>query len=129
MLLASFTPDVTKVSVYIQCGFSKTRIRFPVRGAKCEHLQCFDLHNYIQSNVHYRKWQCPVCGKSTLTLRYCPLTHLVLNKTRDLHPHDKYKNKTQNDLVELFLTELANHKAGLPDEDEQNDIWRVYIEK
>merc|ERR1740120_359762 len=46
------------------------RVDLPVRGANCEHLQCFGLEAYLQINRQMRafnnRWVCPVC---TLVLR------------------------------------------------------------
>ena len=116
--------------MFVTDPISKVRIKYPVRGKKCEHLQCFDLQTYLNSNIHCKKWQCPYCGKSTLTLRHCPLTEIILKQINYLFPVDKYKlASTQEDLVNLLITELQNHELNLPEQDDKNDLWRVWFER
>merc|ERR1712196_413189 len=48
----------------------------PVRGEHCQHLQCFELSAYLQSNQKMRafnnRWTCPLCS---LTLHPSDLRH------------------------------------------------------
>jgi hypothetical protein len=84
------------------------RLRIPIRAVTCQHLQCFDLTNYIGKRIKifllfffffYRvveihrsfcrlalnekagKWMCPVCNKSALfdDLQIDSYTQLILN--------------------------------------------------
>jgi hypothetical protein len=47
------------------CPISLARIRTPVRGKKCRHMQCFDLEAYLVSNQKMsainKRWTCPIC--------------------------------------------------------------------
>ena len=36
-------------------------MRTPVKGQWCDHYECFDLNNYIESNTKSKAWICPVC--------------------------------------------------------------------
>jgi len=66
---------------------AKKAIVTPVRGRKCKHWQCFDLANFLNSNVGVtgNRWRCPCCE---LFLKYnelqlCALTMAALDKFRD----------------------------------------------
>ena len=130
MLLKSFSKDIDSLSVFVIDPISKQRIKYPVRGKKCDHLQCFDLQTYLNANLKSKRWQCPYCGKSTLTLRSCSLTAVILEKCNELYPNEKYKlATTQEDLVNLLIRELQNYEMRLPELDDQNDIWKVWFER
>jgi len=51
------------ISFSLLCPMSMACIQTPVRGKKCKHMQCFDLRNYLQFNVHISggRWRCAVC--------------------------------------------------------------------
>lgn len=40
----------------------RTRLRIPVRGARCRHPACFDLGNFLSLNERVRRWECPLCS-------------------------------------------------------------------
>jgi hypothetical protein len=48
------------------CPISLDRMKTPVRGKKCKHLQSFDLEAYLVANqkmaVINKRWLCPVCN-------------------------------------------------------------------
>merc|ERR1712007_279421 len=50
----------------LRCPLSFERVEIPVRGESCQHLQCFGLGAYLESNLKMRasnnRWTCPVCG-------------------------------------------------------------------
>lgn len=50
----------------LRCPLSFERVVIPVRGETCQHLQCFGLGAYLESNVKMRalnnRWTCPVCA-------------------------------------------------------------------
>ncbi|KAK4349681.1 hypothetical protein RND71_032436 [Anisodus tanguticus] len=39
------------------------RIKTPVKGHSCKHLQCFDFDNYIDINSRRPSWRCPHCNQ------------------------------------------------------------------
>ena len=45
------------------CPFTKTVIDTPVRGKECDHLQCFDLSNFLHANKNPSagRWRCGIC--------------------------------------------------------------------
>jgi hypothetical protein len=48
------------------CPITMDRVQDPVRGENCQHLQCFGLGAYLQSNHQMRafnnRWGCPLCS-------------------------------------------------------------------
>jgi hypothetical protein len=94
--LLAATPVRLRGAVRLTCPLLMTgRIRTPVVGKRCRHLQCFDLWNYIattrkQSNLMNR-WRCPVCSLATppedLTLDYLAQS-LLQNKSGQRHVED-----------------------------------------
>jgi len=50
----------------LRCPITMERMHDPVRGAACQHLQCFGLQAYLLSNRQMRafnqRWVCPVCS-------------------------------------------------------------------
>lgn len=57
---------MTSAVLSLACPLSLARIRIPVRGFACCHLQCFDLKVYVERNRAIeavgKRWQCPVCS-------------------------------------------------------------------
>lgn len=44
-----------------------TAVAIPVRGEHCQHIQCFDLRVYLQSNSQQSaRWKCPLCQRPTM---------------------------------------------------------------
>ncbi len=83
----------------LSCPVSQQLIETPVRGNTCNHWQCFELRNFLESSSHVTgtRWECPVCTKvlSIYDLQYCPLTASILKEYRkEARPH--------RDRVQLF---------------------------
>ncbi|KAJ0048869.1 hypothetical protein Pint_15086 [Pistacia integerrima] len=49
--------------VSLNCPISYTRIRTPVKGKSCKHLQCFDFSNFVNINSRRPSWRCPHCNQ------------------------------------------------------------------
>ncbi|KAL2544258.1 E4 SUMO-protein ligase PIAL2-like [Forsythia ovata] len=49
--------------ISINCPISFTRIKTPVKGHSCKHLQCFDFDNYVDINSRRPSWRCPHCNQ------------------------------------------------------------------
>ncbi|UJR25614.1 hypothetical protein I4U23_006966 [Adineta vaga] len=58
--------EVSDQKLKLKCPIDQRRLRIPIRATTCQHLQCFDLTNYIALNEKAGKWICPVCNKSAL---------------------------------------------------------------
>nr|XP_043630463.1 E4 SUMO-protein ligase PIAL2-like [Erigeron canadensis] len=50
--------------VSLNCPISFKRIKTPVKGHLCNHLQCFDFDNYVDINSRRPSWRCPHCSQS-----------------------------------------------------------------
>jgi len=78
------------LSVKVLCPYTCVRINVPARGKDCEHLQCFDLHGFLDvtSRTFFNKrWQCPSCHHRLFlkTIVVDPLFQRMLkdNETQD----------------------------------------------
>ncbi|CAI9755479.1 unnamed protein product [Fraxinus pennsylvanica] len=49
--------------ISINCPISFRRIKTPVKGHSCKHLQCFDYDNYVNINSRRPSWRCPHCNQ------------------------------------------------------------------
>lgn len=56
---------VSSMKVSLRCPLALTRIMTPVKGRKCQHVQCFDLDTYLHFARRSSKFDCPVCNKPT----------------------------------------------------------------
>lgn len=56
---------VSSMKVSLRCPLALTRIATPVKGKKCQHVQCFDLENFLEYSRRSSKFDCPVCNKNT----------------------------------------------------------------
>ncbi|KAJ0559207.1 putative Zinc finger, MIZ-type, Zinc finger, RING/FYVE/PHD-type [Helianthus annuus] len=54
--------------VSLKCPISFSRIKIPVKGHSCNHLQCFDFNNYMGINSRRPLWRCPHCSQSVCFL-------------------------------------------------------------
>ncbi|KAL3499295.1 hypothetical protein ACH5RR_038388 [Cinchona calisaya] len=48
--------------ISLNCPISFKRIRTPIKGYSCKHLQCFDYDNYMDINSKRPSWRCPHCN-------------------------------------------------------------------
>lgn len=63
--LADVDPDLVTTTPYIfplVCPLSKIRMKLPARSVNCNHIQCFDAHNFILINEKKPTWTCPTCN-------------------------------------------------------------------
>ncbi|XP_024031975.1 E4 SUMO-protein ligase PIAL2 isoform X2 [Morus notabilis] len=49
--------------ISLNCPISHTRIKTPVKGHLCKHLQCFDFSNFVSINTRRPSWRCPHCNQ------------------------------------------------------------------
>ncbi|WJZ81908.1 hypothetical protein VitviT2T_001717 [Vitis vinifera] len=49
--------------ISLNCPISRTRIKVPVKGHSCKHLQCFDFGNFVEINSRRPSWRCPHCNQ------------------------------------------------------------------
>ncbi|KAL3619227.1 hypothetical protein CASFOL_036797 [Castilleja foliolosa] len=49
--------------ISLNCPISLRKIRTPVKGHSCKHIQCFDFNNYVDINSRRPSWRCPNCNQ------------------------------------------------------------------
>lgn len=49
--------------ISLNCPITYTRIKTPVKGRLCKHLQCFDFSNFVDINTRRPSWRCPHCNQ------------------------------------------------------------------
>lgn len=51
--------------VSLRCPITRQLIKHPGRSVHCNHIQCFDLLNYLSISIRTQKikWLCPICAK------------------------------------------------------------------
>ena len=57
--------EIDKIQINLYDPYTWDLIKTPVRGHKCNHVQCFDLKVFISFMMatRNRTWKCPLCGK------------------------------------------------------------------
>ncbi|CAI0414704.1 unnamed protein product [Linum tenue] len=50
--------------ISLNCPISFSRIKTPIKGSSCKHLQCFDFGNYVEINSKRPSWRCPHCNQN-----------------------------------------------------------------
>jgi hypothetical protein len=55
--------DTSASTVSLKCPVTQLRTRVPARGARCTHLQCFDLEGAVRNCHTACYWCCPLCDK------------------------------------------------------------------
>ncbi|KAL3645653.1 hypothetical protein CASFOL_010833 [Castilleja foliolosa] len=49
--------------ISLNCPISFRKIKIPVKGHSCKHIQCFDFDNYVDINSRRPSWRCPHCNQ------------------------------------------------------------------
>lgn len=96
--------EVSDQKLKLKCPVDQRRLRTPVRAVTCQHIQCFDLANYISTfdlikifefhfeilfflaiNERAGKWACPVCNKTASfdDLQIDAYTESILNSIQN----------------------------------------------
>jgi len=98
----TYEDDITMDSLKISllCPFTRTKILIPVRSHNCDHIQCFDLSNYLRMNDVRPTWKCPICNKKS------PYDSLVIDRYFD----DVIK-KVDKNVTEIQLLANGNWKV------------------
>lgn len=66
---------VGSIVLHLRCPLSLARIDVPVKGARCSHVQCFDLHSFLAYARRTGRFECPVCNERNAlpsAVRVCP---------------------------------------------------------
>jgi len=84
--------EMISSKVSLRCPLTRTPLVTPTRATTCNHLQCFELKNYLLMNERVPTWICPICSKSAL-----------------------YKNL----LVDAYMTRIL---GDFPNTDDMNEV-------
>lgn len=62
-LMADDGSDIvqTSINITLRDPLSYTRMKYPARSILCGHIQCFDAHIWLESQLQLPSWTCPVC--------------------------------------------------------------------
>ncbi|CAN1178286.1 E4 SUMO-protein ligase PIAL2 [Linum perenne] len=63
--------------ISLNCPISFSRIKIPVKGNLCKHLQCFDFGNYVEINSKRPSWRCPHCNQNVSYADICVDQNIV----------------------------------------------------
>ncbi|CAA2971066.1 E4 SUMO- ligase PIAL2-like isoform X2 [Olea europaea subsp. europaea] len=74
--------------ISISCPISLTRIKTPIKGHSCKHLQCFDYDNYVNINSRRPSWRCPHCNQY-VCFTDIRLDQIMVKVLKDVGPNAK----------------------------------------
>ena len=75
--------EIDATSVSLRCPLSMGRLGIPVKGVKCQHLQCFDLAQYLSYARRSRLFACPVCNSDQAAIGQLWVSPLIEKALRD----------------------------------------------
>jgi hypothetical protein len=73
-----------------KCPITCMKLKIPVKGFLWEHVECFDLENFIWINTNFKRFRCPICNKKAVDL-YVDILNFKFNKI--LPPTEKIEIK------------------------------------
>ncbi|KAL7188984.1 hypothetical protein ACSBR1_038781 [Camellia fascicularis] len=136
--------------ISLNCPISFRRIKTPVKGHSCKHLQCFDFDNFVDINSRRPSWRCPHCNQCVcyVDIRVDQIMVKVLkevgenvadviisadgswkaveesNDNKD-QPHDRMSNCQQDGLVQQKASSSSNAPPDILDLTEGYDEMDV----
>lgn len=113
-------PDGLMVScmkVSLKCPLGLTRILTPVKGRKCQHVQCFDLDTFLQYARGSSKFECPVCNKVTAQPSKLIISPYIQHALRQFSECDEVEITKTGDMiaVERKQTGVASDDEDMSD--------------
>lgn len=110
---------VSSMKVSLRCPLALTRIVTPVKGKLCQHVQCFDLNNFLEYTRRSSKFDCPVCNKSTAYPEMLIISPYIENALGVFEDCDE---------VEIFqdgkMVAVERKNTGVASDDEDLDVER-----
>ncbi|MCD9644693.1 hypothetical protein HAX54_033105 [Datura stramonium] len=92
--------------ISLNCPISFRRIKTPVKGHSCKHLQCFDFDNYIDINSRRPSWRCPHCNQ-----------HLCFTDIRIDQDMVKVLKEVSEDVTDVMISSDGSWKAIMESDD------------
>ena len=110
-------------------------LKIPARGYKCEHMDCFDLANFLQMNSRFKQFKCPYWNKNWNKLKVNPLMLTVLRKMNELSENFKHevttmivsKDKSKFN-QEISLPMLFKYE-DIPEMVSLDQIYKLFIDE
>ncbi|KAL4339682.1 hypothetical protein GQ457_08G032210 [Hibiscus cannabinus] len=97
--------------ISLKCPISRTRIRIPVKGHTCKHLQCFDLNNYVDINSRRPSWRCPHCNQ-----------HVCYTNIRIDQNIVKVLKEVTEDVSDVIISADGSWKAVMENDDDVDEL-------
>ncbi|XVE64772.1 hypothetical protein DITRI_Ditri07aG0128700 [Diplodiscus trichospermus] len=97
--------------ISLKCPISRTRIKIPVKGHACKHLQCFDFNNYVDINSRRPAWRCPHCNQHLCYTDICVDQNMV-----------KVLKEVAEDVSDVIISVDGSWKAMLENDDDVDDL-------
>ncbi|XP_008239090.1 PREDICTED: E4 SUMO-protein ligase PIAL2 [Prunus mume] len=93
--------------ISLNCPISYTRIKTPVKGRLCKHLQCFDFSNFVGINLRRPSWRCPHCNQYVCFLDICVDQNMI-----------KVLREVGKNVAEVIISMDGSWKAVLENDDD-----------
>nr|XP_016457245.1 PREDICTED: E4 SUMO-protein ligase PIAL2-like isoform X2 [Nicotiana tabacum] len=108
--VSSIDPDSEIIEgpsrISLNCPISFKRIKTPVKGHSCKHLQCFDFDNYVDINSRRPSWRCPHCNQ-----------HVCFTDIRIDQDMDKVLIEVGEDVTDVMISSDGSWKAIMESDD------------
>lgn len=105
---------VSSMKVSLRCPLALTRIVTPVKGQKCQHVQCFDLDTFLQYARRSSKFECPVCNKLTAQPSRLVVSPYIQHALRHFGECDEVEISKDGEMVAV-----ERKQTGVPSDDEE----------
>ncbi|KAM3271068.1 E4 SUMO-protein ligase PIAL2 isoform X1 [Capsicum chacoense] len=92
--------------ISLNCPISFRRIKTPVKGHSCKHLQCFDFDNYTDINSRRPSWRCPHCNQ-----------HVCFTDIRIDQDMVKILKEVSEDVTDVVISSDGSWKAVMESDD------------
>ncbi|CAI2384631.1 unnamed protein product [Moneuplotes crassus] len=115
------------VEIPLTCPLTLGSFSLPARGYKCTHIECFDLENFLKTNIRFRTFKCPFCNKPANILKLDSLVHSL---SKYIKTHPKYHD-ARSVTISKSLRLMVDHKAtsltinGLVDFHLKSPLWEL----
>lgn len=108
---------VSSMKVSLRCPLALTRIKTPVKGKRCQHVQCFDLDNYLEYTRRSSKFECPVCNKPTAQPAMLVISPYITHALSEHQDCDEVEISADGSMVRV-----EPMKTGVASDDEDDDM-------
>lgn len=105
------------IKLTLKCPLSFKKIKQPVRGVNCKHVDCFDLSTYLMVNkIENPTWVCPHCNKQVGPTGLA--RDLLVEKLLETLPKRVSEIEYTSDHANYTITKMEDPDTDDEDEDE-----------